>query len=90
MSSFFESSDNSVSTATGYGLDDHGSIPGRSKSFSFALIYPDWFRGPPILPQNGSQGHFLKAVKWPGHNADYSPSFTVEVKMVELYLHSST
>jgi hypothetical protein len=29
-------------------------------------------------------------LKWPGHNVYHSPSFTAEVKMVELYLHSPT
>jgi hypothetical protein len=90
MSSFFESCDSLVSIATGYGLDGRGSIPGRSKSFSSALMYPDLFREPPSLPQNGCQGDFPWAVKWPGHNADHSPSSTAEVKMVELYLHSPT
>jgi hypothetical protein len=90
ISSFFDRCDNSVSIATDYGLDGQGTIPGKSKSFFFALMNQDWFQGPSSLPQNGCQGHFPYTVKWSGNNGNYSPSFTVEVKMVELYLHSPT
>jgi hypothetical protein len=38
---------------------------------------------------DGVQGAFSLGVKWPGHEADYSPPSSAKVKeCMELYLHS--
>jgi hypothetical protein len=52
------SRDSSVSIATGYGLDDRGSIPGGGWQFFSSTLCPDRLLGPPSLLSKGYQGVF--------------------------------
>jgi hypothetical protein len=54
----YESQGNSVSIATGYGLDDWGLIPGRAYEFFSSQSCPDQLWVPPNLLSNGHQGLF--------------------------------
>jgi hypothetical protein len=65
--------DSKVGTATGYGLGDLGSIPGRGKSFFSTPRRLDWLWGPPSL----------RGVKFTTHLHLVSGS-----RMVELHLRS--
>jgi hypothetical protein len=51
------SRDSSVPTATSYGLDGPGLIPGRTRFFSSSQC-PKRLRGPPSLLSNGYRGLF--------------------------------
>jgi hypothetical protein len=62
--------DSSVGIATGYGLDDRGSIPGRG-----------WALGPTQPPIQWLQGVLSLGVKRPWCEADHSPPNTAEVKV---------
>jgi hypothetical protein len=70
----------SVGIATGYGLDNLGSIPARSKRFFSTPHRIGRLWGPSSLLCNGYQG--IKRLR---HEADQSPPSTEEVK---LDLHS--
>jgi hypothetical protein len=72
----------SVGIATGYRVDGWGSIHGRGKKFFPTLQHPDWLCGPPSLLSNGDWGLFTWGVKWLGHEADYSPPSSAEIKNV--------
>jgi hypothetical protein len=71
--------DRSDDTATCYGLDSRGSIPGRGKLFLFYPQRPDWLWGPPNLLFNGYRGSF-PGLKRPGLEADHSPPSSADVK----------
>jgi hypothetical protein len=47
----------SVGVATGYRLDDQGSIPGRDKRLFSTQQRPNQLQNPPSLLSNGYQGH---------------------------------
>jgi hypothetical protein len=69
-----------IRIATGYVLDDRGSIPGRGKRFYSSPLHPDrlWF--PPILLSNGYRGVLYLEVKRSDHDADHSPPYAGKVK----------
>jgi hypothetical protein len=54
---FVVSRDSSLGIATGYELDDRGSIPGRGKIFLFSIAYRPAL-GPTGLLSNGYWGRF--------------------------------
>jgi hypothetical protein len=58
-----------------------GSIPGRGWEFLSSPLRPDWLWSPPTSYPMGTRAHSL-GVKRPGHEADHSPSYSVEVKNV--------
>jgi hypothetical protein len=66
------SRDSAVSIATGYGLDDRGSIPSKGKIFLFSTA-----SRPALGPTQPSIQYVLGAlspgVKQPGREADHSP-----------------
>ena len=64
----------SVGIATGYGLDGPGSNPGGARFY----CHPDWPWVPPRLQYNGNRV-FPGGRKRPGHDADPSPTSSVEV-----------
>jgi hypothetical protein len=70
---------NSVGIATGYGLDDRGSIPGRGKRFS---LLPSVQTGSGVHPASYpvGTGALSIGVKRPGYDADHSPPTSAEVK----------
>jgi hypothetical protein len=70
----WRSRDRSVGTATSYGLDNSGYIPGRGKIFSSAHDPVRLWSTPTIL-SNGCRG-----VELPGREADHSPPSGAEVK----------
>jgi hypothetical protein len=70
----------SVGIATGYGLDDRGSIPGRGWEFFSSAPRPDRYWGPPSLLSNR-----YREVKRPGPETDYWPPSSAEVKNVWSY-----
>jgi hypothetical protein len=53
---FLTRRDSSVGIATGYRLDDRGSIPGGGWEFFSSTPCPDRFWGPPSLISNGYRG----------------------------------
>jgi hypothetical protein len=76
-SNLYESLDNSVSIATGYGLDGRRvsvRVPLGSAIFS-SPRRPDRLWGPPSLFSNGYRG-----LKRPEHEADHSPPTSAEGK----------
>jgi hypothetical protein len=78
------SRDSSVGIATGYGLDDRGSIPGSERFFS-TQQRPDRIWGPPSLPSNGCQGSNKDSFPGGGgrgvkREADHSPPSSARVK----------
>jgi hypothetical protein len=80
------SRDRSVSIATGYWLDDRGSIHGNGKRFISSPQRPDRLWGPPRLLSNGYRGARSSGVKWQGREADHSPPPTsAEVKNTWIY-----
>jgi hypothetical protein len=68
------SRDSSVGIATGYRLDDPGSIPDSARFIPY-LQRPDRLWGPPSLLYNGYLWLFP-----PGHEADHSTPSSAEVK----------
>jgi hypothetical protein len=81
--------DSSVGTATGYGLDGRGSIPGRGWEFCSSTPCPRPALGPTDPPIQWSSGALSLGVKRPGHDADHSPQSSSGVKgCVKLYLRS--
>jgi hypothetical protein len=80
------SRDRSVGIATGYGLDDRGSIPGGGWEFFSSTPCPA--ESHPASYTMGTGVLFLE-VRRPGGEADRSPLSSAEVKeCVKLYLHS--
>jgi hypothetical protein len=63
----------------GYGLNGLGSIPGMARSL-FSVQHPHQILGPPSLLSNGYWGWLHPGVKWPGCEADQSPSTSAKVK----------
>jgi hypothetical protein len=61
--------DSSVGTATGYGLNDWCSIPGRGKKLFTCPQCLDRLWGPPSLPCNGYEGAVSVQLKRPGRVA---------------------
>jgi hypothetical protein len=70
----------SMGTATGYGLDGRGSIPGRVKRRFSTPQYPDRLWSPPSILSNGYWGVLSPGVKQLGREADHSTSSGAEVK----------
>ena len=62
-------------------------IATRSQRFISSTKHPDCLRSPPSLLCSGFQG-LLLGVKWPGHEADHSLSFSDEVKSAWSYVLS--
>jgi hypothetical protein len=78
------SQDSSVCTATGYGLDGRGAVPGRGKTF-FSTPQPlNQLWGPPSLLSNGYRGvwPFPQGMKLITHF-----HLAPRSRMVEQYLH---
>jgi hypothetical protein len=69
--------DNSGGIATGYGLEERGSIPGRGKVFLFSVVSIQAM-GPTHTPM--SIGARFPEVKRPGREADSSPPSSALVK----------
>jgi hypothetical protein len=82
------SRDSSVGIATGYGLDDRGSISGRNKFFLSAQR-PDRQRGPLWL-LSMSIGGISLGVNLSVGETDQSPPLLPRSKIMELHLHSPT
>jgi hypothetical protein len=74
------SRDSSVGTATGYGLDGRGSIPGRNKKLSAFLNVQVSSESHPASYTKKTGGDISSEVKRLGHQADNSPPCNVEVK----------
>jgi hypothetical protein len=75
------SQDNFVGIATGYGLDDWGSIPGRCKSFLFFTAFR-LALGPTQPPIQWVPEALSPGANWLGHEADHSRPSNSEVKNV--------
>jgi hypothetical protein len=68
------------SSATIYGMDGWGSIPGSGKRSFSSWQCPNWLRGPTSLLSNGYRGGGVSlGLKRQGREAEYSPS-SAEVK----------
>jgi hypothetical protein len=63
----------------GYGLKGRGSIPGRGKVFLFSIASRPAL-GPTQPPIQWVLWALSPGVKWPGHEADHSPSSAAQVK----------
>jgi hypothetical protein len=73
------SRDSAVGIATSYRVDEVR-VPLGTRIFS-SPRRPDRFWGPPSLLSNG----LSPGVKRPGHEADYSPPASAEVKKIWIY-----
>jgi hypothetical protein len=86
-----ESRDSSVGISLGYGLGDRGSrfrFPAGAGNFSLHHRVQNGSGAHPSSCPVGNRGYF-PGDKAAGHEADYSPPSSAEVKeCVELYLHS--
>jgi hypothetical protein len=69
--------DSSVNIVIGYRLDGWGSVPGRGKRF-FCTSSVETGSG--VHPSSSPVGGLSPVVKQLGHEADYSPPSSVEVK----------
>jgi hypothetical protein len=76
---YIESRDRSVSIATGYGLGDRDSSPGRVKDFLFSTSSKP-VMGPTQPPIKWVPGALSLGVKRPGREANHSPPISAEVK----------
>jgi hypothetical protein len=75
--------------ATGYGLEDHCSVPGRGKNIFSTPQLPDGLWGSPSLLPNGyRKGGSFPEVKRPECETGFSRLSGVEDKMVQFNLHS--
>jgi hypothetical protein len=70
----------SVNIMSDYGLDDRGSIPGRSKGFSFRLCVQTSSEAHPVSYPMGTRGSILGGIARPGRDADRSPQSSAEIK----------
>jgi hypothetical protein len=70
--------DSSVGTATGYGLDGPGSIPGSTR-FSLLLGVQTDSGAHPVCYAMRTEG-FSPGVRWQGGEAVHSPPSSTEVK----------
>jgi hypothetical protein len=80
----FRIRDSAVGIATGYGLDDRSSSPGRVKNLLFSTLFI------PVLgstqpPIQWVPGAFSLGLKRPGREADHSPSTSAQVKKMRIY-----
>jgi hypothetical protein len=81
------SRDSSVGIATGYGLDDRGSISGKGRGFSlFNSVHTGSGAHTASYPMG--TGGSLPWVKRPRRESDHSSSSNSEVNNGKLYLHS--
>jgi hypothetical protein len=89
LSFYIRIQDSSVGTATGYGLDGPGSIPGMTIFFC-SLQRSHWHWGPPSLIFNGYWGLFPRGQS--GWCVKLITHFHLVpmLRMVKLYLHYST
>jgi hypothetical protein len=81
------SRDSSVGTATGYGLDDWGSIPGRGKIVLFSTEYRPAL-GPTQPPIHWIPGVLSLRVSGKGVRLTIHLYLVTRSRMVELYLQS--
>jgi len=65
-----------------YGLDDRGSIPCRSREFFLRHCVQTSYAAQPIFYPMGNEDSSL-GVKWPGREADHSPSLVPRLQMVD-------
>jgi hypothetical protein len=70
----------STVTRVGYGLDDQGSIPGRSEDFFLFTAVSRQALGPTQPPINWVPGALSSGIKRPGREADHSPLTSAEAK----------
>ena len=56
--------------------------PNRDKAFSSNPMCTDWLWSPPNPPIEWVSGALCMGIKWLGHEADYSPPSTADVKNV--------
>jgi hypothetical protein len=74
----------SVGIATGYGLNDRGSSPGRGWEF-FLRHFVQTGSGPTQPSIQRVRRAFSSGLKWPGRGADRSPPSSAEVKNAWIY-----
>jgi hypothetical protein len=75
-----------VGIATGYGMEDRGSILGRGKTCLLSIASRIAL-GPSSLISNGYRGALSPGVKRPGREADNLPPTTAEVKNTWIHTH---
>jgi hypothetical protein len=62
---------------------------GRVKNFHFSMSFRVALR-PTQLPTQWVPGALTQVVKWPWHEADYSPPTSAEVKKTWIYIFNSS
>jgi hypothetical protein len=75
----FRRRDSSVGTPTDYGLDSRSSNPSRGKILLFSPPSRPAL-GPTQAPTQWATRAFSPGIMRPGHQADHSPPFRVNVK----------